>query len=739
MLLVGGECSSLAMPGTTERVSVDSEGNEGNGQSGFFDGLDISADGRYVAFKSDATNLVEGDTNGCSDVFVHDRQTGTTERVSVDGDGNEGNFPSGGAAISADGRYVAFYSSANNLVPDDTNGQCDVFVHDRQTGTTERVSVDSAGNQGNGQSGFYYGLDINADGRYVAFYSYASNLVPGDTNMCWGGTVPCPDVFVHDRQTHTTERVSVDSDGSEANDFSERPALSADGSLVVFESWASNLVPGDTNGQPDIFVHVRSTGTTERVSVGSGGIQAIGPSGFSAISANGQYVAFRSHALNLVPDDTNAEADIFVHDRVTGFTERVSVDSAGGESNDYSVYPRISNYGRYVAFRSVASNLVPDDTNGQWDVFVHDRHTGTTERVSVDGDGNQGNGDSGYGVAVSVDGRYVAFESEADNLVTGDTNAVGDAFVHDRGPVGPVDTDGDGIPDAQDACPDTPAGQPVDAQGCSEQQYETLLAEKFSPVLWLADGDYEPEEVQIMLDEDERPNCTTELRRHRGRWFDDHVAHCPTAETLANNTNPNNYIDIAGIDVGEENKYRQQYNTLSNSYDLVTYADVQLDEGEVLIDYWFFYYYNDFFAFDHEGDLERIRVRISNASTIQQALSPGVEPEQAWYSQHLCDGDQTLVRQSWSGIERLGPHPVAYVAQGSHANYFDNGPFGSGIHTPINRGRGPCTVYDHTFEDKLLFPAVILVDCEKPALDAQWLSYNGRWGQWPGARGPCRD
>src|SRR5437016_8015596 len=244
---------------TTERVSVASGGTEGNGASL---SSALSADGRFVAFVSAATDLVAADTNGVSDVFVHDRQTGATERVSVASGGAEGNGSSGligfafPPALSADGRFIAFVSFATNLVAGDTNGATDVFVHDRQTGTTERVSVASGGTQSNAAS---LGSALSADGRFVAFQSDATNLVAGDTN---GAT----DVFVRDRQTGMTERVSVASDGTQANNVSSYPALSADGRFVAFESDATNLVAGDTNGATDVFVHDRQTGATERVS-----------------------------------------------------------------------------------------------------------------------------------------------------------------------------------------------------------------------------------------------------------------------------------------------------------------------------------------------------------------------------------------------------------------------------------------------------------------------------------------
>ncbi len=411
-------------PGITERVSVASDGTEANSYSRYSPA--ISSDGRHVAFPSTASNLVPGDTNGAQDVFVHDRETGVTERVSVASDGTQANAFSYDPAISADVRYVAFYSEASNLVPGDTNGTRDVFVHDRETGVTERVSVASDGTEANSYS---VKPTISADGRHVAFWSYASNLVPGDQ-------VGIEDVFVHDRETGVTERVSVAFVGGQANAHSFLPAISADGRHVAFQSRASNLVPGDINEAVDVFVHDRATGATERVSVASDGTQGNFESRFSpAISADGRYVAFASFASNLVPGDTSEALDVFVHDRATGATERVSVASDGAEASGVyrdSFNPAISADGRYVAFEGRASTLVPGDTNGVHDVFVHDRVTGTTERVSMASDGAEANALSGL-PAISADGRHVVFPSFASNLVPGDTNEALDVFVRDRG------------------------------------------------------------------------------------------------------------------------------------------------------------------------------------------------------------------------------------------------------------------------------------------------------------------
>jgi len=410
--------SVRAAPGNTIRVSVASDGTQANG--GSFT-PSISADGRYVAFASIAVNLVSGDTNGVQDIFVHDRQTGQTTRVSVASGGAQANGPSFDPSISADGRYVAFASLATNLVSGDTNNEQDIFVHDRQTGQTTRVSVATGGGQANLASS---DPSISADGRYVAFESIASNLVSGDTNNTG-------DIFVHDRQTGATTRVSIGPGGTQANRGSLAPSISADGRYVAFHSSATNLVSGVTNGTTHIFVHDRQTGATTRVSVASDGTEGNSVSIKPSISADGRYVAFQSIATNLVSGDTNGTQDIFVHDRQTGQTTRVSVASDGTEGNSGSNDPSISADGRYVAFQSQANNLVSGDTGFITDIFIHDRQTGVTTRVSIAFDGTEANNVSSA-PSISADGRYIAFESNASNLVDGDTNGTQDIFVHDR-------------------------------------------------------------------------------------------------------------------------------------------------------------------------------------------------------------------------------------------------------------------------------------------------------------------
>lgn len=411
--------ASVSFAGTTVAVSVNSAGKTGNGIS---QESSISADGRYVAFSSNANDLVQGDTNGKLDVFVRDRQTGETKLISRDSAGKLGNNDSSMPAISADGRYVAFRSLADNLVPGDTNDKTDVFVHDRQTGETNIISKDSAGTLGNNDS---TNPKISEDGRFVAFQSSASTLVPGDTN-------DKSDIFIHDRQTGKTTLISKDSNGKQGNNDSDAPSISADGRYVVFMSMADNMAQGDTNGNPDVFIHDRQTGETKLVSRDSGGKSGNNYSRDPAISPDGKYVAFRSAADNLVPGDTNGKADIFVHDVQTGSTTLISKDSKGKSVNGPNSLPALSGDGRYVAFESQASNLVSGDTNGHPNAFIHDRKTGKTSIVSIARDGASANSDGCILPAISFDGRYVAFESDSSNLVPGDTNGKTDVFVHDR-------------------------------------------------------------------------------------------------------------------------------------------------------------------------------------------------------------------------------------------------------------------------------------------------------------------
>jgi Tol biopolymer transport system component len=399
-----------------ERVSISSAGIQANGNS---EEPSISSDGSIVAFISEATNLVPDDTNDVQDVFVHDLDTGITERVSISSTGIQADDEVFTMDLSSDGRFVAFGSFATNLVADDTNGVIDVFVHERDTGTTERVSIATIGTQANDES---YSPAISAAGRFVAFRSDATNLVANDTNNN-------SDIFVRDRTLGVTERVSVASDGTQANGDSILPVISADGRFVAFSSEASNLVAGDTNNQADIFVHDRQNDTTELIvgpaefHIGAGTI-IVAP----AISPDGGFVGLRSDADDLVAGDTNNSFDTFLVARDSLIAERLSVSSSEVEGNSDSSRPSISSNNRYGVFSSIATNLVSQDTNGSEDVFVRDRDAGQTRRVSIAFDGSEGDNNS-FSAVISADGQFVAFTSFAENLVANDTNGVLDIFV----------------------------------------------------------------------------------------------------------------------------------------------------------------------------------------------------------------------------------------------------------------------------------------------------------------------
>jgi Tol biopolymer transport system component len=410
----------LVLPGVAsasliELASLANNGAQGNDNS--IGVATISGYGRYVAFWSVASNLVLGDSNGRQDIFLRDRFDGTTVRVSVNSGGTQGDGNSYSPSINADGRYVVFTSSATNLVPGDANGFDDVFLRDLDTGTTSRVSAGGGGEADNNSGS----PDINGMGRYVVFDSAASNLVVGDTNNGF-------DIFLRDVVMGSTARVSVSGSGVQANSDSYSPSISADGRYVAFSSDAYNLVANDTNAQTDIFVRDVVGGATTRVSVSSSGGQGNSESWGPSLSADGRYVAFSSYAGNLVSGDSNAAADVFVHDMVTGATTLVSLSSAGVQGNSASEDITVSADGRYASFESAATNLVSGDTNGEKDVFIRDRVAGTTRRVSVSSNGVQGNSD-GLDPSISPDGGYVVFYSSATNLYPGDINDKSDVFV----------------------------------------------------------------------------------------------------------------------------------------------------------------------------------------------------------------------------------------------------------------------------------------------------------------------
>jgi len=321
-------------PGDIEVISVNRAGAPNGGYAPA-----VSAGGRFVAFESPYAGFVLNDTNAKSDIFVRDRQSGTTERVSVSTSGLQANGDSYGVKITPDGRYVLFTSEASNLVANDTNGKADAFVHDRQTGVTELVTLGPAGQQPNQAGGAF---DITPDGRYVAISLQGTNVGIGDTEG---------QVFVRDRQAGNTTLVSVNSAGVMANSFSTQADISADGRYVAFQSYATNMAPNDTNAHADIFVRDRQTGVTERVSLGVAGEQLSNNSANASISADGRYVAFVEVESFLQP--------VFVRDRWAGSTVAASVSSGGQRANGRSEDPDISRMGDTWCFHLTAQTSCP--------------------------------------------------------------------------------------------------------------------------------------------------------------------------------------------------------------------------------------------------------------------------------------------------------------------------------------------------------------------------------------------
>ena len=355
--------------------------------------------------------------------------TPTTQRVSTGMGGVNANGDSLVGDFSANGRFVAFSSTASNLVSNDTNvgtatnhcgldANCsDVFLYDLMLGMTERASLAWDGAQANSYSS---GGSISSDARYVAFTSLATNLVPGDTNgLCphSGANFPlCSDVFVRDRQLGTTSRVSVSSAGEQGNDDGFGGAITDDGRYVLFNSWASNLVPNDTNNTVDAFVHDRATGITERVSLATDGSEVGGGTYGSDFSADGRFVVMSSLG-NMVPEDTNGTIDVYVRDRQIGTTIRASLSHEGQQLDRGGLNGQVSDDGKAIAFESESAEVVPGLLNELVRVYVRDFNAQTTELISSAPDGNQEEGAS-FGAAISADGRMVSFASDAPNLVT---------------------------------------------------------------------------------------------------------------------------------------------------------------------------------------------------------------------------------------------------------------------------------------------------------------------------------
>lgn len=428
-------------------VSKTKSGIIGNSESIIgYTGLDpfvsVSADGRYIAFVSSASNFAAADTDTSYDIYLKDTVTGDIKIVSADANGTAYSDINGAPAISADGRYVAFVGSSNSLTPELGSGFNDIYLKDMQTGAVRLITPRSANGALSAESA---GPSISADGRYVAFTS-SGVFSASDSD------IGLDDVYVFDTVARTYQQVSGGTTapqgfGADSGDAS----ISANGRYVVYESLSDNIVAGDTNALFDIFVYDRQTGATKRASTTATGAQSTGipstPQGGNsgsfnaAISADGRFVAFDSNANNLVAGDTNAY-DVFLKDMVTGFVVRVSTSSSGAQANGNSYGASISADGRFIAYTSEATNLDPGDTDLEPDIYVWDRLTGTTTLIAST---TKTNLSHNLNAAISSDGTKIIFDSNDATLVGGDTNARRDVFIADNTAAIPKFTNGNDV------------------------------------------------------------------------------------------------------------------------------------------------------------------------------------------------------------------------------------------------------------------------------------------------------
>jgi Tol biopolymer transport system component len=412
--------STTVLAAPTSLISTKSKKIQSNGVSAE---PATSATGQFVAFRSSATNL-DGERckNGLNQIFVRDRNTGTVRCVSLNSNGREGDQDSRAPAISADGRFIAFTSAATNLTGDDCdNGFSQIFLRDITNGTTTCLSVNSNGRDGNQHSD---APSISADGTLIAFDSAATNLTG---SKCDNGF---HHIFVRDVTGGTTTCVSVRTNGDEGNGDSFDPSISADGRFVVFQSTGTNLATRCNNGNSHVYMHNLTSGETTCVSVNSAGQQSNGNSGLARISGDGRFVVFQSNPTNLTARCINGFTHVFVRDTIDGRTSCASLDNAGEQGNNDSTGPSISSNGRFVAFSSAATNLTGKRcTGGSIHVFVRDRLDEETKCASVGPKKVEGNGES-INPSLSANGALVAFESGASNLVKKDTNGLRDVFGH---------------------------------------------------------------------------------------------------------------------------------------------------------------------------------------------------------------------------------------------------------------------------------------------------------------------
>ena len=403
-----------AFAGEFERVSVLSDGSEANRASNF---PSLNADGSITVFESTATNLVAEDTNGKSDIFLHNRNTAETIRVSVNNAGVEANDACYDPAVSGNGNFVVYESYATNLVEGIKERSPRIYLYDVANKKTELVSVSASGAPADG----CVDASISGDGRFVVFSS-RSPLIEEDFNNE-------EDIYLRDRQNGVTRHISIADHWDMPNGQCRRPQISENGQYIVFDSLASNLISSDLNGCGDIFLYDQNDNKITCITALNEYEQANSDSETAHISANGNFVVFESKGNNLVEMDTNAVADIFLKNLETGEFLRISVNNEGEQANKNSKDPVISGDGKYVVFVSRASNLDPAGKAKGNQVYIHDIEQGTTRLGGMATDGRVQRGNSEVPM-ISSDGKIVVFKSSISNLVENDKNYMSDIFLN---------------------------------------------------------------------------------------------------------------------------------------------------------------------------------------------------------------------------------------------------------------------------------------------------------------------
>ncbi|PHS14845.1 MAG: hypothetical protein COA78_05540 [Blastopirellula sp.] len=381
----------------------------------------VSNDGRYVVYVSPASNLIANDTNNSSDVFLYDHQNDQTHLISKNSFGEQANKVSYAPSISDDGRFIVFTSSATNLSPFATRGRLNVFLHDFILGTTQLVSKSFDGlTEGNSVS---IDSTISADGSLIVFDSYASNLVPGDTENS-------DDIFLYNVAQDSISRISIELAENENEVYKYNFSISDNNQYLFFQSNSSLLVGNDTNASTDLFRYQISNGNIIRVSLGTGGVEAIGNSVNTSVSADGNSLVFESRAGNLTSKEF-VGAGVFYRDIISDTTKLISVNNNGDPSDRGASLPSINADGTLVTFMSSAGNLTENTNNFGLGVFLHDLSNSTTSLISMNSNGDYPNQRSDF-ATISSDGSTVVFVSNASNLVEGDENGSSDLFAFDR-------------------------------------------------------------------------------------------------------------------------------------------------------------------------------------------------------------------------------------------------------------------------------------------------------------------